>query len=126
MVDPGEDSFDAAKREFLEEVFSLEDMNAEEGETLKKATDDVLKSNKVVYRGYVDDRRSTDNSWIETFAVLYLIEDKDNPFNHLKFKAGSDAKGAEWVDIKSTLSLYASHGDLIKKVVDILHAYYGE
>ena len=72
--------------------------------------------------GYVDDPRSTDNSWIESHAVNFHISPDDVNIINLKLKAGSDAKNAEWIDIHSSLNLYASHKQFIENVALIHNA----
>lgn len=67
-----------------------------------------------MYTGYVDDPRNTDNAWMETFAVNYHAE--GNEVDHWKLQAGSDAKMAAWVEVSSSLNLYASHVDIIRLV----------
>lgn len=69
----------------------------------------------VVYKGYVDDRRNTDNAWMETTAVhLHL---KPNEVHlHARPVAGDDAKKAKWIELDRDLKLYASHNEILKKV----------
>ena len=74
----------------------------------------------VVYKGYVDDPRNTDNAWIETVAVhrhcdAFLAE-------RLCLKSGDDAADVKWMTIDDAnpeyQNLYASH----KTWVDAVHA----
>lgn len=69
-----------------------------------------------VYKGYVDDRRNTDNAWMETAAYHTHIEGS-NPYLN-KPEAGDDAQHAQWVEVTPELvnSLYASHPDIVKHV----------
>ncbi len=62
MVDPGESTSAAAKRELEEE-------------TGEKDTD--MSKGRVVYRGVVDDERNGDLSWMETEARVLVIKSKD-------------------------------------------------
>lgn len=75
-----------------------------------------------VYEGYVDDPRNTDNAWMETLAVNYHAENHE--VDDWKFKAGSDAQQVTWLEINSSLSLFASHLELIKKVADRHEAHW--
>lgn len=94
MIDAGEDAMTAVKREFLEEVFNSEEATEEERSALEDDLKSVFVAGETVYKGYVDDRRNTDNSWIETEAINFSLNGADDVFQNLKFKAGSDAKGA--------------------------------
>ncbi len=69
-----------------------------------------------VYKGYVDDRRNTDNAWMETAAYHTHIEGS-NPYLN-KPEAGDDAIGAKWVEVTPEVikGLYASHSDIVKNV----------
>lgn len=76
-----------------------------------------------IYRGYVDDPRNTDNSWMET--VAYNFHDEDgNSVGRFKLEAGDDAKAVRWTDISGDLDLYASHSSLIEKVAQLHHAHW--
>lgn len=125
MIDAGEDAMTAVKREFLEEVFSIDDATPDERLKLEDELKSVFAAGDSVYRGYVDDRRNTDNAWIETEAINFsLNEGNDDIFHNLKFKAGSDAKGALWIDIDQNVKLYASHKSIIQILVQKLDAYW--
>jgi ADP-ribose pyrophosphatase len=39
-------------------------------------------------------------------------------------EAGDDAKNVKWMDIDSNIKLYASHLDIVKKVVDNLNVHW--
>ncbi|CAL8082008.1 unnamed protein product [Orchesella dallaii] len=125
MIDAGEDAMTAVKREFLEEVFSIEEATDEDRSVLEDSLEDVFRDGETVYKGYVDDRRNTDNAWIETEAISFSLNGLDTDvFSNLKFKAGSDAKGALWIDIDQNVKLYASHKSIIKLLIEKENAYW--
>ncbi|XP_077157062.1 ADP-ribose pyrophosphatase, mitochondrial isoform X2 [Paroedura picta] len=75
MVDPGEKLSAALKREFGEEALnSLQKSGAEKQELEKQLNRLFSQDHFVVYKGYVDDPRNTDNAWMETEAVNYHDE----------------------------------------------------
>lgn len=109
MVDPGEHVSRTAVRELLEEAGI--DLRHVEGE--------------VIYEGYVNDPRNTDNAWIETTARLFGISYTPQP------TAGSDAAEARWFSCNTidellteiqelngldpnTEPLYASHRQIVE------------
>ena len=55
---------------------------------------------RLVYRGYVDDPRNTDNAWLETTAVLFHCSAELGERMHLA--AGDDAAKAEWLDVSDS------------------------
>ena len=71
----------------------------------------------VVYRGYVDDPWNTDNAWMETEAVNYHDETRED-MDLLPLEAGDDAEKVRWVDINDKLKLYASHSQFIQLVAE--------
>jgi ADP-ribose pyrophosphatase len=101
MVDAGEEISRTLEREFLEEAgVSLDMSGAVE-----------------VYRGYADDRRNTDNAWMETVVKhLHLVP----PLSlALQPVAGDDAKAVQWAALTFKLihSLYASHGPFVRRAL---------
>ena len=104
MVDKGESPVDAISREIKEETCA----------NLQFAQKDIL------YQGYVDDRRNTDNAWIETtVAHLHLKYEESLA---IKLKAKDDAVDVNWkvVDEKLLNSLYASHKAFVELALDKL------
>lgn len=76
-----------------------------------------------IYKGYVDDPRNTDNAWMETVAVNFHDE-TGTAVGKFPLQAGDDAKNVKWVEVESSLGLYASHGEMIKKVVELRKAHW--
>ncbi len=92
MVDRGESHHDALHRELYEESgFRLSS-----------------RPGILVYQGYVDDPRSTDNAWFETTVRLFFIDQTED----MPLQAGSDALDVRWMTMRYSemLNLYASHG----------------
>lgn len=118
MVDPGEHKQISAtlKREFFEEALNSDDANTE-------ALEEFFSQGETIYEGYVDDPRNTDNAWMETVAVNFHDETGEK-VGRFKLHAGDDAAKVKWVDVDSSLKLYASHSDFIRKVVEQLSAHW--
>lgn len=106
MVDEGEDVSLTVEREFREEAGASVDMSGAE----------------LVYQGYVDDPRNTDNAWMETTAKhLHL----DNELAaQISLEAGDDAKAVRWLDVNPEAlgNLYASHGPMIRRAIELFLA----
>lgn len=66
MVDPGEDKTVTLKREFGEEALNTLELSADEKKIVAAELEMLFNNGDVVYRGYVDDPRNTDNvsTWI--------------------------------------------------------------
>lgn len=106
MVDEGEDVSQTVEREFMEEAGASVDMSGAE----------------LVYQGYVDDPRNTDNAWMETTAKHLHLDGE--LASQLSLQAGDDAKSVQWLSVSSEAldNLYASHGPMIRKAIELFLA----
>ncbi|XP_021359215.1 ADP-ribose pyrophosphatase, mitochondrial-like isoform X2 [Mizuhopecten yessoensis] len=115
MVDPGEVITATLKREFGEEAMNTLEMSEEKKDELDLAVNDLFLHGEEVYRGYVDDPRNTDNSWMETVA-LNFHDESGTGVSKIELNAGDDAVGVKWMDLTSKLKIYASHIDFLQVV----------
>ncbi|KAG8431211.1 hypothetical protein GDO86_019237 [Hymenochirus boettgeri] len=115
MVDPGELVTATLHREFCEEALNSLDSREEQTESQKKIEELFSQEHLLIYRGYVDDPRNTDNSWMETQAVNYH-DDTGRLLDQIHLEAGDDAGKVQWVDVSSGCSLYANHASFINIV----------
>ena len=104
MVDDGEDIFNTVARELFEETGVVLDFS------------DAAH----VYAGYVDDRRNTDNAWMETTVKHKHLSADDAA--RLVPKGQDDAMDATWLRLtpENVGSLYASHGAFVKTALKAL------
>lgn len=123
MVDPGEQISETLRREFLEEALNSLESSEDEYNKNRKTIEKFFETGEVVYKGYVDDRRNTDNAWIETVAVNFH-DDSGQTVGKIDLKAGDDAHNVRWMDIDNSLDLYASHLNFIEAVVKRLGAHW--
>ncbi|XP_042233569.1 ADP-ribose pyrophosphatase, mitochondrial-like [Homarus americanus] len=124
MVDPGEQVSATLLREFLEEALNSLEMTEDDKNRTEKKLKDFFKAGEEVYRGYVDDRRNTDNAWMETVAYNFHENDQGGLLYSLNLHAGDDAQAVKWQDISSQINLYASHRDFIQKVAENQNAHW--
>lgn len=133
MVDPGEKVSETVKREFMEEalsstgkfvsislnrkiiLFTLVD--------LSKSLTEFFNAGTEVYKGYVDDPRNTDNAWMETVAYNFH-DDSGAIVGDIRLCAGDDAGKVKWMDLSSSVDLYASHKEIVKIVIERLKAFW--
>ncbi|GAB1607934.1 ADP-ribose pyrophosphatase, mitochondrial-like isoform X1, partial [Argonauta hians] len=115
MVDAGELVSATLQREFSEEALNSFNMSPEQRSKLRSCLDVFFKNGTEVYKGYVDDIRNTDNSWIETVAMNFH-DNNGTSVASLALNAGDDAVNVRWLDITASLKLYANHRDFMKKV----------
>lgn len=113
-----EELTDALKREVLEEVgSSIAEMLPE-----KKKT--------IVYRGYVDDHRNTDNAWMETTAFALYFNQEESKMMPVALDPTDvhevDAEKGGWFPLEPFLSedensapkLFGSHGQIVRLLKD--------
>ncbi len=105
MVDEGEEVSRTLTRELTEETGVELDMARAE----------------LVYRGFVDDPRTTDHAWIETTVKHLHLEGEEA--RKLELEAGSDALSVCWLPIteRSLHKLYASHGYFVVTALALLN-----
>jgi ADP-ribose pyrophosphatase len=130
MVDGGEDVSKTLKREFSEETLnSMEHLNGEEKVKLKADLKILFAVGTILYKGYVDDPRNTDNAWMETVAVNFHDKTGET-VGRLPLHAGDDANSVDWKDIDSSfrdskgLNFYASHPLMLKQVAELHGAHW--
>lgn len=117
MVDPGEKVSATLRREFLEETMD-NDAGDEAG-----AVEQFFAEGTEIYKGYVDDPRNTDCAWMETVAVNFHDE-TGAVVGRFPLHAGDDAAKVRWMDVGEEVKLYASHSNIVKRVVDMLEAHW--
>jgi ADP-ribose pyrophosphatase len=118
MVEVGDNVSVTLRNEFGEEAMNTLEMTLPEKERTKKMLEKVFSGAKLVYKGYVDDPRNTDNAWMETVAML--IEVDPVLADQFILNAGDDAGKVKWLKYVPGLDLYASHAQLIDKAIELM------
>jgi ADP-ribose pyrophosphatase len=122
MVDPDEMVWVTIEREFAEEAGNITD--EEKKEQFNKLKRELFENGTVLYRGYVDDPRNTDNAWMETTAMHFHCN--EYVAEHLPLEAGDDARAVEWMDItkKNLETLYSpTHRHFIELAMKNMESY---
>lgn len=122
MVEYDQTVSQTIRREFQEEAGNVPE---EDRERVTAMIDQLFsKEGTVVYRGYVDDPRNTDNAWMETTAVHYHCSLELG--ESLPLAAGDDAVKVRWLDIddqsEDFKALYSNHGTMILNAYKLLIA----
>ncbi|KYM94301.1 PREDICTED: ADP-ribose pyrophosphatase, mitochondrial [Cyphomyrmex costatus] len=123
MIDPNETVSTTLMREFMEEALNFLEMNDAERKILQNSITEFFTKGDEIYKGYVDDPRNTDNSWMETVAINFHDEE-NNVVGKLTLKAGDDARNVRWMDLNKEINLYANHSDFVKTVVSRRKAHW--
>ena len=105
----------------MEEAGNLQDER--KAAQFRSLVEQLFDGGKVVYRGYVDDPRNTDNAWMETTAFHFHCEPELGAM--LPLHAGDDAAEVMWLDIDvddpKYAHLYASHREWVDEIAAGLH-----
>lgn len=111
MVDAGETVHDTIQREFFEEALStINQTNIKLA--LNANINKFFANGNIIYTGYVDDPRNTDNAWIET-TVIHCHDDNGDTVGSLNLHPGDDAIKAVWLDLDHHTKLFKSHHTFI-------------
>lgn len=120
MVDAGEKVSTTLRREFAEEAAASE--SEEEKSAFAALVNELFRDGNLVYRGYVDDPRNTDNAWMETTAIHFHCTEQ--LASRLTLRAGDDAVEVTWLDVNENepryVNLYASHKEWVDQVARAL------
>lgn len=116
MVEAGDTVGRTLSKEFGEEALASLERGPAHAAALKAVIDRVFRSGgTLIYTGYVDDHRNTDNAWMETSVVNFHDPDGQT-FGQLPLRAGDDAGDVAWVPAEPGMQLYASHALFIDQV----------
>ena len=113
MVNPNETVTLTLKREFGEEALATLERSPEDRLAIKTRLDALFSNPDVIYRGYVDDPRNTDNAWMETVVAIFH-DNTGSVFSDFPLRAGDDACAVKWVPMDEDTPLYASHAQFIQ------------
>ncbi len=69
----------------------------------------------IIIQGYVEDRRNTDNAWIETAAIDFH-DDRNIAFQDLSFSPGTADFCLEWHPIDALLPVRSLHREILSFV----------
>ena len=115
MVEYGETVSQTLRKEFYEEALRSEEGNDNMTAELQAKIDAVFdKGGALVYAGYVDDPRNTDDAWMETEVRHFHLD--DDLAAQIPLEAGDDAGHVAWEDLTPEMRLYASHKDWVDVV----------
>lgn len=128
MVEAGQTIAGTRTREFAEEALAIDETQTGElAEQRKQRVHDLEQKLKgvfghpspedILYQGVSDDPRNTDQSWMETTAILTIFTGE---FENLELKAGDDAGKVKWANYRKGMKLFASHKLFIDLAVEKL------
>merc|ERR1712127_987471 len=116
MVEYGDSVSLTLKKEFLEETQNILLADSATAAKIEASIKQLFENpTGVIYEGYVDDPRNTDNAWMETSCTLF--HDATGKLTEkLQLNAGDDAADCQWVTVdidNPEIPMYASHRDFM-------------
>ncbi|XP_076821168.1 transient receptor potential cation channel subfamily M member-like 2 isoform X1 [Clavelina lepadiformis] len=101
-------------RGFIKELLMESNIKTNQEDFLKFAWNEVFK-------GYSDDSRNTDNSWIE-MSVSNFHDEHNSIFGQCKIEHPDEE--VEWKEVGAPLDWFQDHESIIKKVAEYRGAYF--
>eukprot|EP00300_Choanocystis_sp_HF-7_P001394 c11127_g1_i2.p1 GENE.c11127_g1_i2~~c11127_g1_i2.p1 ORF type:complete len:328 (+),score=67.90 c11127_g1_i2:48-1031(+) len=95
----------------------------DEGWSLSPEINLVFQSGIDIYRGYFDDARNTDNSWIEAIVVWFHTDESlGNKINFIEIPDTVDSEVLRWLPLDDTQitgdnKMDASHAEFVQSVI---------
>ncbi|KAL3837145.1 hypothetical protein ACJMK2_022523, partial [Sinanodonta woodiana] len=120
ILTPGHPPTEHLKFKFSDEALGLLHEDRIQMKKLKQEMKKILEKGKLIYKGYADDPRNTDNAWLE--STVYHYRDKKNILRLFSIKATDSGFQATWVIASSELPLYGAHGYFLNLVAEKLYA----
>ncbi|KAK3579277.1 hypothetical protein CHS0354_033355 [Potamilus streckersoni] len=117
---PGHSPTENLKIKFSDEALSLMGEDRIQMKKLKQEMKKILKKGKLIYKGYADDPRNTDNAWVE--STVYLYRDKKYVLRLFSIKAAASGLQTTWVIASSELPLHGAHSYFLMLVAEKLNA----
>ncbi|XP_052091142.1 transient receptor potential cation channel subfamily M member-like 2 isoform X5 [Mytilus californianus] len=126
MVDPGQNVYECLKAEFKEEALGSLMDNEEHKKEIKDKLKIMFEEGELMYKGYADDPRNTDNAWLETLVYNYHDDTGTvlHPFQiqNQGLRAGESVDAVTWLTARANMTLHAAHAYYVKLVADKLNA----
>ena len=124
MVLEDETPVSAARRQFASCCGGFDDSSLLDA--FDRCVDDAFDEVDLVYRGYVDDPRNTDNAWIETRAFHIHLPDRVN----LPMRSAGDSteEAAQWITVDAEhdaryAGMHGNHKEMVDMVADTLNPH---
>ena len=121
IVEPGHTVTATVKKEFGEEALNTLGIPEEDAKVLVQRVQEAFANGVVIYTGYSDDPRNTDNAWLET-SVYHFHDEDGTTMARFPLQGGDDAKSAAWFTVNRHLDLYAGHRDFVRMAAERLGA----
>jgi ADP-ribose pyrophosphatase len=102
MVEPGEEVPETLRAELTQEALSDTDAVARLFEEGRR---------RVLYQGWVDDHRNTDDAWMETTVVHFHADAALAADLELSTRDTHEVRRSYWMDMDDIDAMYASHRD---------------
>lgn len=116
LVVPGDRLGLGTRRAFLREMMKKKKYSTPD--EANQSVGDLFGEGTLVYKGYVDDAKNTDNAWLETIATNY------HDCTGERFAAFRLSDEFTWVEATYMLTVFSQHKELLKEVVENHRAHW--
>ncbi|KAL5257704.1 hypothetical protein ACHWQZ_G012579 [Mnemiopsis leidyi] len=116
LVVPGDKLGYGTRRAFLTELVRNKSKRA--ADDANRSLSQLFSEGTVIYKGYVDDAKNTDNAWLETVSVNFH-DDSGTRFGCFRL-----AEDFTWVEANFSLTVFAQHKEWLREVVELRRAHW--
>lgn len=124
LIEISSDELITLQRQLLEEALNLEyDVSPEMVVGYQEKIGEAFVNRTLIYRGYVEDQRNTDNAWIES-AVFHVHDEEDLSVATLPLPPEDETDRPVWRDVDYSLPLFPNDYEWVKKIASNLNAHW--
>lgn len=107
----------------LRKAFGLDKDSVKAHEDLREV-EKILQRSTVIFQGYMDDSRNTDNAWVE--STVYHCHDNTGVLQRFVMAESKQAgiHDVAWATVHRDLVLHAEHSDLLRMICQRMGAYW--
>jgi ADP-ribose pyrophosphatase len=120
---PGGFMLEAGVNPVLRKAFGLDKESVGNHDDLKMV-EKMLQRSEVIFQGYMEDPRNTDNAWVET--KISHIHATGSTMQNIYLMASTDPNVVQvsWAVVHKRMNLYAQHAHALEAVVKKLGAFW--
>ncbi|KAK6180329.1 hypothetical protein SNE40_012504 [Patella caerulea] len=124
FASPQIDMYDSLIKVFADEALGYLTKSVEEKKTIEELLHRLAAKGQVIFEGYADDRRNTDNAWTES-RLINFHDDDGSIVDNLRIMAGDKSVDmAAWIVPKSSIPFWGNHADFLSLIAEKYKAFF--
>lgn len=124
LIEINSDELITLQKQLLEEALNLEfDLPPEVVVRYQEKIGAAFVNKTLIYRGYVENPRNTDNAWIES-TVFHVHDEEYISVATLPLPLEEESDRPMWRDVDFSLPLFPGYYELVKKIASNMKAHW--